>query len=248
MGRLWNFFEEKCVNGGLPLVLMGTLWLLLWLFPWFQDYIGDNRWGHNYAESMAFLSVGLAYFNRKFFSDVLALLATLLIIPASLELIPPYVTAILAAVIVAFIIADIVAERKRSYSAASNQVTMFVQRYFPLFLYVLLAALPMIYFLVRVPAGTWETDIDTILFDALILPFLISLIIENITVRFKKLMKRICFFLGLGVMIVVLYFMLDEPVTWPVLGFVCLVFALGLISIWLKDRRHGSMRSKIEVV
>jgi hypothetical protein len=245
MGRFWRFFQEKCVNGGLPLVLMGSLWLLLWLFPWFKDYVSDNHWGHNYSESMAFLSVGLAYFNRKFISDLLAFLATLLIIPASLELVPHYATAISAALIVAFILADIILERKRPYSAASNSLTVFFHRYFPLFWYIFLASLPVIYFLVRVPAGTWETDIDTVLFDALVLPLLISLIIENIAIGFKKLMKRICFFLGIAVMIVVLLFMLDEPVTWPVLGFVCIVFIIGVISIIMKVQRPETLRSKI---
>ena len=98
----------KYVNVGTPMVLMGVLWLYLWVFPWYEAYVYDPRWGHNYAEALAFLAVGLAYFNRRFISDVLALLAATLIIPASLELISHPVTAIAGGVLVALIILDMI--------------------------------------------------------------------------------------------------------------------------------------------
>ena len=100
----------KYVNVGTPLVLMGALWLYLWVFPWHEAYVYDPRWGHNYAEALAFLAVGLTYFNRRLISDVLAFLAAALIIPASLELLPHPVTAIAGGVLVALIILDMIVE------------------------------------------------------------------------------------------------------------------------------------------
>ena len=63
---------------------MGILWLWLWVFPWYKAYVAEPHWGHNYAEALAFICVGLSYFNRRLLSDWLALLAALGVIPASL--------------------------------------------------------------------------------------------------------------------------------------------------------------------
>ena len=88
MAKWYKTFVVKYVNVGTPLVLMGATWLYLWAFPWRAAYFGDPRWGHNYAESMAFLAVGLAVFNGRLVSDWVSLLSALLIVPVSLELWP----------------------------------------------------------------------------------------------------------------------------------------------------------------
>ena len=55
--RNWaKIIATKYVNVGTPLVLMGALWLYLWVFPWYEAYVYDPRWGHNYAEALAFLA------------------------------------------------------------------------------------------------------------------------------------------------------------------------------------------------
>lgn len=82
-------WTHRLLNGGTPLLLMGSQWLYLWVFPWHRAYLSDPRWGHNYAEAIAFVAAGVSYFNRRLASDVLTLLAALLVIPASLELLQP---------------------------------------------------------------------------------------------------------------------------------------------------------------
>lgn len=94
-------------------MLMGILWLWLWVFPWYKAYVAEPHWGHNYAEALAFICVGLSYFNRRLLSDWLALLAALGVIPASLELLPTPVTAITGGVCATLIILDIIIERGR---------------------------------------------------------------------------------------------------------------------------------------
>jgi hypothetical protein len=103
----------RYINVGTPLVLMGTLWLYLWVFPWYDAYVNDNRWGHNYAQALAFLAVGLAYFSRRFISNLLSFLAALLIIPSALELLPHPVTAISGGALLALIVLDTFIERGR---------------------------------------------------------------------------------------------------------------------------------------
>lgn len=94
MRTLNRTVADSFVNAGTPPILMGGMWLLLWLFPWRPAFIAEPHWGHNYAQSLAFLCVGLAYFSRWFLSEVLAFIASLLVIPAALELLPHPVTAI----------------------------------------------------------------------------------------------------------------------------------------------------------
>ena len=99
MNKLARTAVSQLTNVGTPLFFMGAMWLLLWVFPWRQAYLYDPHWGHNYAESLAFLCVALAYLNRRLLSDALALLASVLIIPASLELLPHMATAVAGAAI-----------------------------------------------------------------------------------------------------------------------------------------------------
>ena len=106
MGKWAKLVATKYVNGGTATVLMGAGWLYLWVFPWYEAYAYDPRWGHNYAEALAFLATGLAYFNRRLISDLLALVAAFLIVPASLEIWPVPVTAILGVVLVVLIVID----------------------------------------------------------------------------------------------------------------------------------------------
>jgi hypothetical protein len=238
MNRLIRAVAEKCLNGGLPLLLMGILWLGLWLFAWYSAYLQDPHWGHNYAESTAFLAVGLAYFNRRFLSDVLAFLVAIMIIPTSLELLPVTVTAITSAVLTALIIADIIVELKPAddlFRPREAKRADCLKKYLPCLSYIMLASLALIYFLIRVPAGTYETDIETVAFDALLVPYVVLLIIEKLTGERRTWPKLLAFFFGMLIMIMLLILMADEPATRPVLAFVSIVTALGVIDLVLVD-------------
>ena len=245
MNKLAIVVAEKCINGGFPLLLMGIFWLGLWLFPWYPEYLQNPHWGHNFSESMAFLSVGLAYYNRRLLSDLFALLATALIIPVSLELLPHNITAITSAIFTGLIIIDIIIERKHQHDwlqPSSPQTSARLQKYVPCFSYVFLSMLALSYFLIRLPAGTYETDADTLVFDALLLPFVVVLLIEQVTDKPARTWSTIlAFFFGMGVMIVLLIMLRDQPETWPVLVFMLLVTCLALMAL-LASRSPGIKR------
>jgi len=221
---------------------MGIFWLGLWLFPWYPEYLQNPHLGHNFSESMAFLSVGLAYYNRRFLSDLFALLATALIIPVALELLPHNVTAVASAILIGLIIIDIIIERKHQrdlLQPSASSTSAWLKRYLPCFSYIFLSTLALSYFLIRLPAGTYETDPDTMVFDALLLPLVAVLFIEKLTERQGRTWPAImAFFSGMGVMIVLLIILSDQPETMPVLIFMLLVTCLALIAL-LISRRPG---------
>jgi hypothetical protein len=240
MRKLASIVTEKCINGGFPLLLMGIFWLGLWLFPWFPEYVQNPHWGHNFSESMAFLSVGLAYYNRRFLSYLFSTLAAALIIPVSLELLPHNITAVTSAILVCLIIIDIIVERKSQrdlLQASSPRTSSWLRKYLPYLSYIFLATLALSYFLIRVPAGTYETDSDTVVFDALLLPLVAVLLLEKLTESPGRTWPAImAFFSGMGVMIVLLIMLSDQPETWPVLIFMLLVTCLALIALLISRR------------
>ncbi len=225
----------KYINVGAPLVLMGALWLYLWVFPWYGAYVYDPRWGHNYAEALAFLAVGLAYFNRRLVADLLAFLAASLIIPASLELLPHPVTAIAGGVLVALIILDAIFEQRRkdNFGEPSNRrMRAWLRNHLPTLAYIMLGHLALIYFLVRLPAGTYETDLVTIVYDGMSIPFLLFAILERpVQALWGISTARLGFFWGMLTMIVSLILLIDQPETWVCLGIAVAVSALAIVAL-----------------
>ncbi|MHB8085365.1 MAG: hypothetical protein ACYDHZ_06040 [Dehalococcoidia bacterium] len=239
MNRLARIIDETYVNGGLPLLLMGFLWLGLWLFPWYQSFLQNPHWGHNYGESMAFLAVGLALFNRRTVSWMLAFLATILIIPISLEWLPHPDTAAISAVLVILIVIDTIVERDRKDDlfAPSAERAGRLKKWLTCLSYIGLASLALIYYLVRLPAGTTETDPDVQVFNALLVPFVVILLVEAMAGKEGRVWPRyLAFFFGMGIMDVLLIMQFDQPETWPVLAFTLVVTILGIMAVILARR------------
>jgi hypothetical protein len=240
MSNWTRTFVDRLLNPGTALVLMGAQWLYLWAFPWYTAYVWDPHWGHNYAEAIAFLAAGLAYFNRRLVSDVLTFLATLLIIPASLELVPHAVTAITGALLLALIILDMFVERGRDsdLGAPSNKrLTFWLKKHLPRFSYVMLAHMALVYFFVRLPTGTYETDMVTLIYDGMLIPFAIIILLEDMPGIVKEApMKHLGFFWGMLMMIVALLLLFDLPVTRIHLALTSAVAALGTIAFAMTRR------------
>jgi len=234
----------RYVNVGSPLFLMGALWLGLWVGPWYGAYVYDPRWGHNYAQALAFLAVGLAYFNRRFISDVLALLASLLIVPASMELVPHSVTAIAGGILAVLIIVDMVVERGRKddlLAPSNRRLRFWLKSHLLRFAYLLLAHVALTYFFVRLPAGTYETDLVTKVYDVLSIGFLTIALMEG-AVRGDGGVRisRAGFFWGMGTMIISLGILSADPGNW-LETWICLVItlaatALGVAALVVKRR------------
>jgi hypothetical protein len=235
MNKWAPLFVEKYVNGGTALVLMGIQWLYLCVFPWYSNYVADPRWGHNYTEAIAFLAIGLVYYNRRVLSVILAFLATSLIIPASLELVSPEITTFTAAVLLALVIMDMIAERgrQRDLLQPSNEpLTFWLRRHMPRFSYIMLAHMSLIYFLVRWPSGTWEMDWTTRIFNGLLVPFVVLLLLEDMAgITDGARVKRVSFFWGMGAMLVALIMLYAQPETWPMLLVTLTVTIFSIISL-----------------
>jgi hypothetical protein len=235
MSNWANTVVTKYVNVGTPLVLMGGLWLYLWVFPWYNAYVYDPRWGHNYAEALAFLAVGLAYFNRRLVSQVLAFLAVTLIIPASLELLPHPVTAIVGGVLAVLIIVDMIVERGRKDDLgqpSSRRLSFWLKEHLPRFNYLMLGHLALIYFLVRLPGGTYETDLVTNVYDAMLIPFVLLALLERpVRTLWGLPTARLGFFWGMLTMLVSLVLLIDQPETWVCLAITVVVSAVAVVAL-----------------
>ena len=225
----------KYINVGTPLVLMGALWLYLWVFPWYGAYVYDPRWGHNYAEALAFLAVGLAYFNRRLISDVLAFLAAALIIPASLELLTHPVTAIAGGVLVALIILDMIVERKREKDlgqSSNRRLNFWLKGHLLRFAYIMLGHLALTYFLVRLPGGTYETELVTKVYDGMLIPFVLLALLEGSVRALGGIpTARLGFFWGMLTTLVSLILLINQPETWVCLVISVFVSLLAIVAL-----------------
>ena len=237
MKKWSNIVVDRYVNIGTPLVLMGAMWLYLWVFPWYDAYVFDPRWGHNFAEAQAFLAVGLAYFVGRLISKWLAFLASLLIIVAALALLPVAVTAVTGAVLLVLIIVDMIVERGRKDDLgrpASRRLTVWLQKHLPRFSHTLLMHLALIYFLVRLPSGTYEPDVVTKVFDGMTIPFfLLALMEQPVKVIRGVSIARVGFFWGMLTILVSILLLIDDPATWVILAIAAAVTVVPIIALVL---------------
>jgi hypothetical protein len=236
MRKFASAVNEKLLNAGTPLLLMGIQWLYLWLFPWYKTYLENPAWGHNFVMSLAFFAVGLAYFSRKLLTDILSFIAAALIIPTTFGLIASSTSSIISSALVLLIIVDIIFERGYPLFQSTNSSAVdWLKKYLICFSYVLLVSLPPCYFLVELGAGTCDADLDSILFNIALLPFIILLLLERLPMaKNKVIVGRLGFFWGMLTMVVILAFMVDQPETLPNLVLSSLVTAAGLAALLLE--------------
>jgi hypothetical protein len=244
MGKLAKLVVERFTSAGTPLLLMGIMWLFLWVFPWYRAYVAEPHWGHNYAEALAFLCVGLAYFHRRFLSDVLAFLASLLVIFASLELLPHPVTAIAGGIIAALIIIDMVIERGRKddlAQPANRRLAFWLKRHTMRFALIMLGHIALVYYLVRLPAGTYETELVTKVYDGMLLVFVMLALMEGaVQTLWGAAIQLLGFSWGMLTIIVALAILSSQPETWPFLGLSLIVVALAIASLVASRRSAGN--------
>lgn len=237
MRALATRLTSKYMNGGSVLVWMGILWLYLWLIPWYQSFVNNPHWGHNYAEAGAFLILGLAYYNKRLISDFLALFAVILVIPASLELLPHFITAISSGLILILAITDMIVERKREedlWRPNQPQKMFWYKKHIPRFSYIMLAHIALVYFLVRLPLGTYETELVTKVFDGMLFPVMLLLILEDMPALFNPKWARIPgFFWGMLTVIVSLVILANQNETIPLLVLSIIFTIIAVIMLIL---------------
>jgi bacterioferritin len=72
---------KRATNIGTGLILTGLFWLYFWVFPWFQSFVQDPRWAHNFAYPLILIIIGIAYYGRKLSTDLVAVVSAFMIIP-----------------------------------------------------------------------------------------------------------------------------------------------------------------------
>ena len=230
MRKLAKTIAAKYVNVGTALFVMGAMWLYLWVFPWRQAYVAEPRWGHNYAEALAFFCVGLAYFNRRVISDWLALIATVLILPTSMELLPHMLTAVLGGILAALIIVDVFVERGRKddlLKPASRKLAFWLRGHLLRFAYLMLAHIAFTYFFVRLPAGTYENELVTKVYDGLLIPLTVVALLEgSVKTLWGVATERVGFFGGMATTIISLLILSSQPETW-----ICLILSIAITAL-----------------
>ena len=244
VNRLARAAVVRYANAGTPLLLMGIMWLYLWVFPWHGAYLADPHWGHNYAESLAFLCVGLAYLSRRFISDLLALLAASLVIPAALELLPHPVTAIAAAALGALIIVDMVMERGRKDDLGQptdRRLVFWLKRHLMRFALLMLGHIALIYYLVRLPGGTYEQQLVTGVYDGMLIVLVILALMEGAVQRLWGVATTLWGF-GWGMLsiVVALLLLAGQPETWVLLGLSLVLSALAGACLAISRRPAAS--------
>jgi hypothetical protein len=235
MDKLANVVVTKLINVGTPQLLMGIMWLYLWAFPWRPAYLAYPHWGHNYTQSLAFLCVGLAYFNRRLISEWFALAASLLVIPAALELLPHMTTASIGAAFAVLIMADWIIEwkRKQDLGQSSNRrLTLWLKKHLIRFAFIMLAHISFTYFFVRLPSGTYEDSLVTKVFDGMLIVFVTVALFEGAAKKcWGMAITQVGFFWGMLAIIVPLILMFDQPETRIFLAFSIIFSVLAIVSL-----------------
>jgi hypothetical protein len=218
---------------------MGVGWLYLWIVPWYQSYVNNPQWGHNYSEAAAFLVLGLAYFNHRIVTYALAFIATLLIIPTALELIPHSTTAFTSAGILLLTVLDMFIERKRRHDLgqpSNRQLSFWLKKHLPRFSYIMLAHIAFIHFLVRLPLGTYETDLVTKVFNGMMIPLVILLLMEDMSgIINSQIAKYAAFFWGMLTTLIALVILSNQPETYPILSITIIITVMGIVAMRTKQ-------------
>jgi hypothetical protein len=247
MNSLARTFEKRYINVGTPLVWMGATWLYLWAFPWHHYYMDYPHFGTNYLEAAAFLMVGLAYFNRRLVSDLIALIAATMIVPVSLELLPHSVTAIAGGVMIVLTIIDMVIERKREtdlLQPANRRWNFWLKGHLLRFALVMIAHLSLIFFLVRVPADSYEKgELVTWVFDGAMIVVVILALLDGAVKRLGSVSVPILgFFAGMATIIAssVILLLKGDAVLWPILAITIVATLAGIVALILARRPEPS--------
>jgi hypothetical protein len=247
MNSLARKISEKYINVGTPLVLMGAMWLYLWVVHWMDAYFYDPRWGHNYLEASAFLIVGLAYFNRRLISDLIALVAATLIVPVALELLPHWATAIAGGVMIVLTIIDMVVERGRDtdlLQPANKRWRFWLKGHLLRFALVMIAHMSLIFFLVRVPADSYEkNELVTWVFDGAMIMIAILGLLDGAVKKLGAISVPVMgFFAGMAAILASLVILTldNHPETWILSGITVVATIVGIAAVAIARRPEPS--------
>jgi hypothetical protein len=101
----------------------------------------------------------------------------------------------------------------------------------------MLGHLALTYFLVRLPAGTYETDLVTKVYDGMLIPFVLLALLEGSVRALGGIpTAQLGFFWGMLTMIVSLILLANQPETWVVLAITVIVTVLAIVALVVTHR------------
>jgi hypothetical protein len=150
------------------------------------------------------------------------------------------VTAILAAVLVVLIIVDMIVERGRKddlLQPSNRRLTFWLKRHLLRFAFFMLAHLALIYYFVRLPSGTYEDELVTQVYDAMLFVFMILAMLEGSVKQLWGIPPQwLSFFWGMLTTIVALILLFWQPETRILLVLTLALTAVGIVAL-IKNRQ-----------
>lgn len=142
---------EKFMNVGTGILIQGIIWLIFWLIPAYSLFEADQRWGHNFAIPIIFMTVGLAYIIKKISCQLIAVFASFFTIPILLAFWSWDVGTIISGIFFIIVILFSLIERTRETELLNPKARLkaWLKIHLLNFSYFGLAHMPLIFFLVR---------------------------------------------------------------------------------------------------
>ena len=132
-------------------------------------------------------------------------------------------------------IIDMIIERKREtdlLQPASRRFAFWLKGHVLRFAFVMLAHLALISFLVRLPLGTYETDLVTKVFDAALIPIAILGLLDGAVKKLGSIsVPQLGFFAGMATIIVSLVILISDPATWVCMAIALIVTIAAIVAL-----------------
>ncbi len=110
----------------------------------------------------------------------------------------------------------------------------------------MLGHLALVYYFVRLPGGTFETELVTKVYDAMLIVFALLAMLEGAVKQLGDIpTPLLSFFWGMLMMVVALILLIDQPETWLLLGITLLVTALAIVAL-VRDRKSAASSASSE--
>lgn len=182
---------EKFMTAGSGILMQGVFWLVFWLGPAFRLFEADPRWSHNFAMSIIFITIGLAYHFRKISCQVLAVFASFLTIPTFLAFWPGVEATFAASIMLGITILLFLIDSQRGVELVNPnpRLKAWLKIHLLNFAYLGLAHMPFIFFLVRwynpqpflnyLPVENRIADLPTAAYNLMLLLFVPLAIMER---------------------------------------------------------------------
>jgi len=143
--------RSKVINLGTGLILTGVFWLYFWIFQWFQYFVEDPRWAHNFAYPLILITVGIAYYEKKLSTDIAAVASAFMIIPTESGFISglqsTYV--VIAILLILFVLLAIERARKEELLFFQHRWRRWLKQHMMVFAFLFLMHMAFIYWFSR---------------------------------------------------------------------------------------------------